>query len=168
MKEFENKSHLLIARSLSNLVDAIVWVLNPTLEQKKAYKNARIASAENIEKVSKIQKITLTIVQNIEMNLILRIMSFCKIQMIWYFETEFVKIKLKKDPVPFRQTYGSLGLEKIKDRKKIVGYLEPDDLFEPIHSDWAGLSLIVPKKESLVVRYRGLNKQIEKTCWLLP
>ena len=78
------------------------------------------------------------------------------------------KKKLKKDPVPFRQTYGSLGLEKIKDRKKIVGYLEPDDLFEPIHSDWAGLSLLVPKKECLVVRYRGLNKQIEKTCWLLP
>ena len=74
MKEFENKSHFLIARSLCDLVDAIVWVLNPTLEQKKAYKNARIASAEIIEKVSKIQKITLTILQNIEMNLILRTM----------------------------------------------------------------------------------------------
>ena len=34
MKEFEDKSHLLIARSLNDMVDDVVWVrlLNPTLE----------------------------------------------------------------------------------------------------------------------------------------
>ena len=37
MKEFEDKSHLLIARSLNDMVEDVVWVrvLNPTLEPKK-------------------------------------------------------------------------------------------------------------------------------------
>ena len=58
MKEFEDKSHLLIARSLNDMVDDIVWVrvLNPTLEPKKVYKNARIACAENKEKISRVQQ----------------------------------------------------------------------------------------------------------------
>ena len=59
MKEFEDKSHLLIARSLNDMVDDVVWVrvLNPELEPKKVAgirirnKNARIACAENIEKI---------------------------------------------------------------------------------------------------------------------
>ena len=44
MKEFEDKSHSLIARSLNDMIDDVVWVrvLNPTLEPKKIYKNARI------------------------------------------------------------------------------------------------------------------------------
>ena len=49
--------------------------------------------------------------------------------------------------------------------------MERDDLVEPTHSDWAAPSLLVRKKDGtycLVVVYRGLNKQIEKTCWLLP
>ena len=52
MKKFEDKSQLIIARSLNDLADDVVWVrvLKPTLEPKKIYKNARIASAENIEK----------------------------------------------------------------------------------------------------------------------
>ena len=51
MKEFEYKSHLIIARLLIDMVDDVVWlqVLSPTLEPNKIYKNPRIACAENIE-----------------------------------------------------------------------------------------------------------------------
>ena len=54
------------------MVDDVVWVrvLNPKLELKKVYKNARIACAENIEAISRLQqdtiiltKIHLTIIQ---------------------------------------------------------------------------------------------------------
>ena len=57
-KGFEDKSHLLIARSLNDMVDDVVWVraLNPTLEPMKVNKNARIACAVNIEKISKVQQ----------------------------------------------------------------------------------------------------------------
>ena len=57
VKDFEDKSRLILPRSLSDKVDDDVWVrvLNPTLEQKKVYKNARIACAENIEKFLRIQ-----------------------------------------------------------------------------------------------------------------
>ena len=81
------------------------------------------------------------------------------------------KIKLKKDDVQFRRKYGSMSFEKRKAMKKIVEDLERDDLVEPTHSDWAAPSLLVPKKDGtyrLVVDYRGLNKEIKKTCWLLP
>ena len=58
MKEFEDKSHLLIVRSLKDMVDDVVWVqfLEPTLKPKKVYKNARIALAENVEKISRVQQ----------------------------------------------------------------------------------------------------------------
>ena len=64
-----------------------------------------------------------------------------------------------------------MSFEKRKAMKKIVEDLERDDLVEPTHSDWAAPSLLVTKKDGtyrLVVDYRGLNKQIEKTCWPLP
>ena len=56
------------------MVDDVVWVwvLNPTLEPKKVYKNARIAFAENIESFLLYNKITLTIMENKGMNLILK------------------------------------------------------------------------------------------------
>ena len=40
------------------MVDDVVWVrvLNSTVEQKKVYKNARIAFAENTEKISRTQQ----------------------------------------------------------------------------------------------------------------
>ena len=81
------------------------------------------------------------------------------------------KIKLKKDAVPFRLPYRSMSFEKRKATKKIVEDSERDDLVEPTRSEWAAPSLLVPKKDGsyrLVVNYRGLNKQIEKTCWPLP
>ena len=58
MKEFEDKSQLLVARSLNDMVVDVLWVrvLIFTLELKKIYKNARIACAENIEKISRIQQ----------------------------------------------------------------------------------------------------------------
>ena len=57
MKEFEDKSHLLIARLLNDMIDDVwVRVLNPTLEPKKVYKNATIACAENIDKNSRVQQ----------------------------------------------------------------------------------------------------------------
>ena len=58
MKEFEDKSHLLIARSLNDMVDDVVRVrvLNLTLEPKKVYKYARIACSENIEKNSRVKQ----------------------------------------------------------------------------------------------------------------
>ena len=58
MKEFEDKSHLLKARSLNDMVDDVVWVrvLSPTLEPKRIYKNARTACAENISKISRVQQ----------------------------------------------------------------------------------------------------------------
>ena len=80
------------------------------------------------------------------------------------------KIKLKKDDVSFRRTYGSMSFKRRKTMKKIVEDLVRDDLVEPTHSYWAAPSLFVPKNDGtnhLVVDYRGLNKQIEKTCWPL-
>ena len=81
------------------------------------------------------------------------------------------KIKLKKDALPFRRTYGSMNFEKSKAKKKCFEDLERDDIFEPTHSDWLAPLLFAPKKDGnyrLVVDYRSLSKQIEKTCWPLP
>ena len=55
--------------------------------------------------------------------------------------------------------------------KKIVEDLENSGLVEPTYSYWAAPSILVKKKDGnyrLVVDYRGLNKQIEKTSWPLP
>ena len=54
--------------------------------------------------------------------------------------------------------------------KKIVEDLEPVNLVEPTHSDWAAPSLLVPKKDEiyrLIAGYRVLNKQKGKTWWPL-
>ena len=55
--------------------------------------------------------------------------------------------------------------------KKIFDDLEDEKLIKPTHSYWAAPSILVKKKDGsyrLVVDYRGLNKQIEKTSWPLP
>ena len=81
------------------------------------------------------------------------------------------QIKLKPDAQPLRRTYGNMSFDKRKAMKKLVEGLAEADLIAPTPSDWAAPSILVPKKDGsfrLVVDYRGLNKQIEKTCWPLP
>ena len=122
------------------MVDDVVWfrVLNPTLEPKKVYKIARIAGAENIEKISRVQQNNpdnnkkhrdefdfekhmtsssmslscdeMTKVRSLRTNYEVIFsqndMGFC--------DRISHKIKLKKDAVPFRRTYGSMNLRKEK------------------------------------------------------
>ena len=81
------------------------------------------------------------------------------------------QIKLIKDAQPFRKSYCSMSFDKRKAMKKIVEDLEDAKLIEPTDSYWAAPSILVKKKDGsyrLVVDYRGLNKQIEKTSWPLP
>ena len=174
MKEFEDKSHLLIARSLNDMVVDVVWirVLNPTLEPKKVYKNARIAGAENIEKISRVQqhnpdnnkkrrdefdfeKHVNSSSMSLSCEEMTKARSLCtKYEVIFsrnsndmgFCQRIYHKIKLKKYAVPFRRTYGSMSFEKRKAMKKNVEDLERDDLVEPTHSDKAAPSLLVPKK----------------------
>ena len=88
-----------------------------------------------------------------------------------YFDKIKHQIKLNKDAQPFRRSYCSMSFDKRKARKKIVKDLEDAKLIEPTHSYWAAPSILMKKKDGsyrLVVDYRGLNKQIEKTSWPLP
>ena len=81
------------------------------------------------------------------------------------------KIKLNEDTQPFRRNYCTRSFDKRKAIKKIVEDLEDAKLIEPTHSYWAEPSILVKKNHGsyrLVVDYRGLNKQIEKTSWSLP
>ena len=78
---------------------------------------------------------------------------------------------LNKDADSFRRTYCSMSFDKRKAMKKIFDDLEDAKLIDPTHSYWAAPSILVKKKDGsyrLVVDYRGLNKQIEKTSWPLP
>ena len=78
----------------------------------------------------------------------------------------YLEIKIKKDAVSFRRTFGSMSFEKTKFHEKSVEDLERDDLVEPTHS---ALSLYLPKKDGtyrLVVDCCGLNKQTKKKRWL--
>ena len=64
-----------------------------------------------------------------------------------------------------------MSFDKRKAMKKNFDDLEHAKLIEPTHSYWAAPSILVTKKDGsyrLVVDYRGLNKQIEKTSWPLP
>ena len=174
LQEFEDKSHLLIARSLNDMVDDVVWVrvLNPTLEPKKVYKNARIACAENIEKISRVQqnnpdnnkkhrdefdfaKHVNSSSKSLSCEEMTKVRSLCTTYEVIYSRNSndmgfcdriYHKIKLKMDAVPFRRTFGGMSFEKRNAMKKIVEDLERDDLVEPTHSDWPAPSLLVPKK----------------------
>ena len=157
------------------MVDDVVWVraLNPTLESKKVYKNARFACAENIEKISRVQqnnpdnnkkhrdefdikKHVNSSSMSLSCEETTKVRSLCtKYEVIFlrnsndmgFCDRIYHKIKLKKDAVPFRRTYGSMSFEKREAMKKIVENLERDDLVETTHSDWAAPSLLVPKKD---------------------
>ena len=154
MKKFEGKPHSLIARSLIDIVDDFVRVhgLDLTLEPKKVYKNAGIARAENIEKISRTQQnnpdnnakhrdefdfenhkngssMSLSCEEMTKMR------SLCtKYEVIFsrnsndtgFCDQIYQKLKLKKDAVPLRRTYGSVSLEK-KTIEKIVEDLKLDD-----------------------------------------
>ena len=58
MKEFEDKSHLLTARSLSDMIDDVVWfrVPDPTLEQKEFIKMRESHLRRALKKISRIQQ----------------------------------------------------------------------------------------------------------------
>ena len=148
LKEFENKSNLLIARLLNDMVDDVLWVrvLNPTVGQKKVYKIARIAFSENSGKISRIQqnnpdnnaksryefdlkKHVNTSSINLTCDEMAKVRSLCT-----KFETIILrnsndmglcdrihhKNKLKKDEAPFRRTYGSMSFKKRKAKKKLT------------------------------------------------
>ena len=140
MKEFEDKSHLLIARSLNDMIDNVGWVrvLNPTLEPKKIHKNARIACAENIEKTLRVPKDNPDNnkkhrnefdfekhVNSSSMSLyceeMTKVRSLCtKYEEVFsrnsndmgFCDRIYHKIKLKKEAVPLRSTYGGMSFEK--------------------------------------------------------
>ena len=64
-----------------------------------------------------------------------------------------------------------MSFDRRKTMKKIVKDLEDAKLIEPTHSYWAAPSILVKMKDCsyrLVVDYKGLNKQVEKTSWSLP
>ena len=146
MKEFEDKSHLLVVRSLNDMAVDVLWVrvLNLILEPKKIYKNARIACAENVEKISRIQqnnsdrntkhedefdfkKHVSSSSMSLSCEELTQVRSLCtKYELIFsrssndleYCDQIYHETKLKKDVVLFRGTYGSMSFEKRKAIKK--------------------------------------------------
>ena len=142
MKKFEDKSHLIIAISLNDMVDDVVWVrvLIPTLEPMKVYKNARISCAENVEKISGVhqnnpdnnkrhrdefdfEKLVNSSSMSLSCEEMTKVRSLCtKYEVIFsrnsndmgFCDRIYHKIKFKKDAVPFRRTYGSMSFEKKK------------------------------------------------------
>ena len=127
------------------MIDDVAWVgvLNSTLEPKKVYKYAKIAFAENIEKISRIQQNNPdnntkprdefgfeNHVNASSMSLfcdeMTKVGSLCtKYEVIFSRnsnDTGFCdlichKIKLKTDDSPFRRTYGRVSFEKTKALK---------------------------------------------------
>ena len=121
-----------------------VWVRvqNSSLKHRKVYKNARIACAENIAEILRKEQATLTITQNLEINFfeehenassmslsceeMTQMRSFCTKYETKYLQSSndmevcvriYHKIKLNKDAVPIRHTYGSINFEKDQPKK---------------------------------------------------
>ena len=174
----------------------VVWVrvLISSLKHRKVYKNARIACAENIAEILRKEQATLTITQNLQINFfeehenassmslsceeMTKMRSFCTKYETKYLQSSndmevcvriYHKIKLNKDAVPIRHTYGSINFEKDQP-KKIIENLQRLDLVHPIHF-YGGSTIITDTKKDATycsdVVNRGLNKQREKKCWPL-
>ena len=122
------------------MVNDVVWVrvLSPTLELKKVYKNTRIACAENIEKISGRhqnnpdndlkQRDEFDFERQVNASSMVlyceektKVRSICTKNEVIFSQNSidvgfcnqiYHKIKLKKDAVPFRRTYGSMRFGK--------------------------------------------------------
>ena len=80
-------------------------------------------------------------------------------------------MKLTPDVKPFRCAYGNVNFDKGNAMKSFVEGLVEADLITQAQSDGVAPSTLVPKKcqtYGLVANYRGLKKQIDKTCWPFP
>ena len=81
------------------------------------------------------------------------------------------QMKLKPDSKRFSSGRIQTCVSTKKAMKKIVARLAEADLITPTHSNWAALSILVPKKferKRWIVVYRGLKNQIWKTSWPIP
>ena len=82
------------------------------------------------------------------------------------------KIKLKPNPKIYRHREYQLQGERAEAMKKLLMEFFERGWIELSDSEWATSAFIVPKKEkgewSLVVNYRGLNRQTKHDSYSLP
>ena len=138
------------------MVDDVEWVgvLDPTLEHRKVYKNARIACAKNISQDFKIQTNSLEVNTksrdefvfekhvNSSFDEMTKVRALCtiyttvfrEIQTIKDFATKFIVKQNWKKMLRHSDKHMAAWVLR-KAMKKNVGDLERDELVEPTHSD---------------------------------